>query len=177
MIFINSISYYIIPIVLLLIISIALFKKIPSFNLFVDGAKNGLLSTYKIAPSLIGLVVAVNMLKSSGALDILSQILNPVLSPLGFPPELVPLALLKPFSGGGATAILNDILNSYGPDSFIGTVASVMAGSTETTFYAITVYYGSVGIKNTRHTLPCALLADIAGIIMALLTTRLILFS
>ena len=145
--------------------------------MFIEGAKDGLLATYKIAPSLIGLVVAVNMLKTSGVLDMLALALSPILNPLGFPTELVPLALLKPFSGGGATAILSNMLKDYGPDSYIGTVASVMAGSTETTFYAITVYYGSVGIQKTRHTLPCALLADIAGIVMAVLTTRLLLFS
>ena len=176
MIFIYNISYYIIPLFILIIMVTSLVKKAPAFNFFTDGVKNGLFTTYKIAPTIIGLVVAVNMLKTSGAFEVLSSLFTPILTPLGFPPELVPLALLKPFSGGGATAILDDVLKTYNPDSFIGTVASVMSGSTETTFYAITVYYGSVGIKNIRHTLPCALLADFVGIIMALITTKLILF-
>ncbi|MGN0551066.1 MAG: spore maturation protein [Acutalibacteraceae bacterium] len=173
----SEFSDYIVPGILLIIVLVGLIKKAPCFDLFLQGIQQGLISAYKIAPSLIGLIVAVNMLRASGMLDALADILKPVLEPLGFPAELVPFALLRPFSGGGSTAILNDILNNYGADSFIGTAASVMAGSTETTFYAVTVYYGSIGIKQIRHTLPCALLADIGGMVMSVLTARIIIFG
>lgn len=163
---------YIIPVVIALIILFGFIKKVPCFDCFLEGAKQGLISTYKIAPSLIGLIVAVTMLKASGALDMLIQFIEPAASFLGFPAEVIPLALLRPVSGSGSTAILNTILKDYGPDSFIGRCASVMAGSTETTFYAIAVYYGSVGIKKIRHTVPAALCADFAGMVMAVLSVR-----
>lgn len=138
-----------------MIILFAFIKKVPCFDTFLEGAKQGLISTYKIAPSLIGLIVAVNMLKASGALEMLIDFIRPAAEFLGFPAEVVPLALLRPVSGSGSTAILNSILQDYGPDSFIGRAASVMAGSTETTFYAIAVYYGAVGIKKNPPYRPC----------------------
>lgn len=162
----------IIPIVILLILILGIIKKAPVFDTFLEGAKEGLVSTYKIAPSLIGLIVAINMLKASGALDALTGLISPVTQFLGFPEEVLPLALLRPFSGGGSTAILNQILKDYGPDSFAGRCASVMAGSTETTFYAITVYYGSVGVKKILHTVPAALCADLTGMLMSVLCVR-----
>lgn len=155
-----------------MIILFAFIKKVPCFDTFLEGAKQGLISTYKIAPSLIGLIVAVNMLKASGALEMLIDFIRPAAEFLGFPAEVVPLALLRPVSGSGSTAILNSILQDYGPDSFIGRAASVMAGSTETTFYAIAVYYGAVGIRKIRHTVPAALCADFAGMVMAVLSVR-----
>lgn len=144
---------YIIPVVIAVIVLFGFIKKVPCFDCFLEGAKQGLISTYKIAPSLIGLIVAVTMLKASGALDMLIHFIEPAATLLGFPAEIMPLALLRPVSGSGSTAILNTILKDYGPDSFIGRCASVMAGSTETTFYAIAVYYGSVGIK--KSAIPC----------------------
>lgn len=169
----EAFSGYIIPVMIALIILFGFFKRVPCFDCFLEGAKQGLISTYKIAPSLIGLIVAVTMLKASGALDMLVRFIEPAAAFLGFPAEVMPLALLRPVSGSGATAILNTILKDYGPDSFIGRCASVMAGSTETTFYAIAVYYGAAGVKKIRHTVPAALCADFAGMVMAVLSVRL----
>lgn len=169
-----NIGIYVIPIALLLIIGFGLIKRQPVFDLFLQGARQGIASVFKIMPSIIALVCAVSMLRASGLLDALINLVSPVLEPLGFPPQLLPLSILRPVSGSGALAVLDDIYNNYGADSFIGTAASVMMGSTETTFYAIAVYYGSVGISKTRHTVPAALIADFTGMVMAVLTVRLL---
>ncbi len=173
----ENISSYIIPVIFLLIILVALAKKVPSFDAFLEGAKQGFVSTYKIAPSLLGLVVGVNMLISSGFLDIISTVLSPMLDSIGFPKELLPIALLRPFSGSGTIAMLDNIIKEYGANSFIATSACVMAGSSETTFYAVTVYYGSIGIKKIRYTVPCALIADAVCAVMAVFTTRFFIFT
>ena len=164
---------YVIPVVLTVIIGAGLIRRLPVFELFIKGARQGIASVFKIIPSILALVCAVTMLRSSGLLDAVINLASPLLEPLGFPPELLPLSLLRPVSGSGSLAVLNDIYKNYGADSFIGKAASVMMGSTETTFYAIAVYFGSVGISKTRHTVPCALMADFAGMVMAVLTSRL----
>lgn len=163
----------ILPLITVLIIIFGFIKKVPMFEAFLEGAKAGLINTFHIAPSLIALIVAVSMLRQSGALEMLCNFVSPILQPLGFPPQLLPMALLRPISGSGSTALLNSILQENGADSFIGRCASVMAGSTETTFYAIAVYYGAVGVKKMRHTIPAALLADFTGMVMAVLTVNL----
>lgn len=168
-----NIGIYVIPIVLLLILVTAIIKRLPVFELFLQGARQGITSVFKIIPSILALVCAVTMLRASGLLDAVIDLAKPILKPLGFPSELLPLSLLRPVSGSGALAVLNDIYNNYGADSFIGKAASVMMGSTETTFYAIAVYFGSVGISKTRHTIPAALMADVTGMVMAVLTIRL----
>ncbi len=168
-----NVGIYVIPFVLFAIILTALIKRLPVFELFLSGARQGISAIFKMAPSIIALVCAVTMLRSSGLLDAIIGLISPILEPIGFPPELFPLSVLRPISGSGALAVLNDIYKSFGADSFIGRAASVMMGSTETTFYAIAVYYGSVGISKTRHTVPCALAADFTGMVMAVLSTRL----
>lgn len=169
-----NIGIYVIPITLFLIIGFGLIKRLPVFDLFLQGARQGIAGVFKIIPSIIALVCAVSMLRASGLLDALISLVSPILEPLGFPPQLLPLSVLRPVSGSGALAVLDDIYNNYGADSFIGKAASVMMGSTETTFYAIAVYYGSVGISKTRHTIPAALIADFTGMVMAVLTVRLL---
>lgn len=168
-----NIGIYVIPVVMTIIIGTGVIKRLPVFELFLKGARQGIASVFKIIPSILALVCAVTMLRSSGLLDALIGLASPLLEPLGFPPELAPLALLRPVSGSGSLAVLNDIYKNYGADSFIGKAASVMMGSTETTFYAIAVYFGSVGISKTRHTVPCALMADFTGMVMAVLSSRL----
>lgn len=168
-----NIGIYVIPVVMTIIIGTGVIKRLPVFELFLKGARQGIASVFKIIPSILALVCAVTMLRSSGLLDALIGLVSPLLEPLGFPPELAPLALLRPVSGSGSLAVLNDIYKNYGADSFIGKAASVMMGSTETTFYAIAVYFGSVGISKTRHTVPCALMADFTGMVMAVLSSRL----
>lgn len=150
-----------------------LIKKVPVFDAFVIGAKDGLKTVYSIAPTLIGLIVCVSMLKASGALTLLCEWMSPVCEKIGFPSQLLPMTLLRPVSGGGSTALLNQVLKDNGPDSFIGRCASVIAGSTETTFYAITMYFGAVKIKKIRHTLFSALAADFTAAVIAVVTVSL----
>lgn len=173
----DKIGAFIIPITVVSIIVFGFIRRVPVFDAFLQGAKAGLKSTYSIAPSLIGLIVAVTMLRASGAFDLLSEWIAPAAEFLGFPKEVLPMALLRPVSGSGSIAVLNSILTDCGADSFAGRVASVMMGSTETTFYAVTVYYGSVGIKKIRHTIPVALCADFAGMVMAVLTVSLFFYG
>lgn len=162
------------PCMIAFILVFGLVKKVPLFDVFISGAKEGLTSTFSIAPSLIGLVVSVSMLKSSGALDIITSFLEPLGNLIAVPKETIPLMLLRPISGSGSLALIDSIFKSCGPDSFAGRVASVMMGSTETTFYAIAIYFGAVGIKNIRHTVPAAILADLTSFILSVLTVRLL---
>lgn len=161
------------PVFIAVVIAFGFIKKVPLFDAFADGAKEGIFTLLKIAPTLVGLIVAVNMLKASGVTDALCTAVQPLAEKLGFPKEIVPMVLLRPISGGGSTALLTGIYRDYGPDSFAGRVASVLAGSTETTFYAIAVYFGSVNIKKIRHTLVSALSADFTAAVMAVLTVRM----
>ena len=170
----NTFSFYIMPCIIGFIILFGFVKKVPIFDTFLNGAKEGLESTFSIAPSLIGLIVAVSMLKASGVLDIITYLLEPIGNLIAIPKETIPLMLLRPISGSGALALVDSILKSCGPDSFSGRVASVMMGSTETTFYAIAVYFGAAGIKNSRHTIPAALTADFTSFIMSVLMVRLL---
>ena len=155
---------FILPAVFIIILGYALFKRINIFDVFLSGAKQGAYSCFGILPALVGLVVAVSMMRASGLLDFLAGILSPVLNVIGFPAEVLPLALLKPVSGSGALAMIKSVFEAYGVDSSIGKLASVMLGSSETTFYALAVYYGATKVKNTRHTVFAAVVADITGI-------------
>ena len=166
---------YIIPLTVLFFVAVGLLRKVPVFEVFCDGALKGLKTLLTIAPTLMGLITAVTMLRESGAIDAITAFVSPFAEKLGFPAEIVPVALLRPVSGGGSTALLIDIFERLGPDSFAGRIASVMAGSTETTFYAITLYYSSVGIKKIRHTLLAGLMADLTAVILSVLTVRLFL--
>lgn len=163
------------PSFIAVVVFIGLIKKVPIFDAFTYGAKEGFKTLYSLAPTLVGLIVAVNMLKASGASDLLCNAISPLAESLGFPKEIVPMILLRPISGGGSTALLTGIYKDFGTDSFAGTVASVLAGSTETTFYAIAVYFGSVGIKKIRHTLFAALAADFTAAVMAVVTVKIMM--
>ncbi len=163
----------IIPLVVVVFVVSGLIKKVGVFDAFLKGAKEGLSTAYMIAPTLVGLITAVTMLRASGAIEALTTAITPVAERLGFPAEIVPVAILRPISGGGSSALLVSILEEFGADSFIGRIVSVMAGSTETTFYAIALYYGSVGIKKSRHTLAAGLCADFTAVVFSVLTVRL----
>lgn len=163
------------PAFIAVVVIFGLIKKVPIFDTFLQGAEDGFKTLYSLAPTLVGLIVAVNMLKASGATDLLCEKITPLADFLGFPKEIVPMVLLRPISGGGSTALLTGIFKDYGPDSFAGEVASVLAGSTETTFYAIAVYFGSAGIKKIRHTLIAALAADFTAAVMAVITVKIFL--
>ena len=164
---------FIFPLVFISILLFALMKKIPVFDTFLVGAKRGAASCFSILPTLVGLVVAVSMVRASGILDFISHVFSPVLNLIGMPSDVLPLALLKSVSGSGALAMLKSIFESSGVDSYSGKIASVMLGSSETTFYALTVYYGITKVKNTRYTVFAAVLADIAGIVSTIIISRL----
>ena len=139
----------------------------------VRGGRRGLELTARIAPALVMLMTAVSMLRASGAMDLLADLLSPLLLRLGIPPEVTPLLLIRPLSGSGALAVTGELLETWGPDSTVGRTAAVMMGSTETTFYTLSVYCGAAGITRTRHALPAALTADLTGFLVAALTVRL----
>ncbi|MBQ7521979.1 MAG: spore maturation protein [Clostridia bacterium] len=157
------------------ILLVAFFRKKNVFCLFTDGALDGLKTMLTVAPSIIGLVLMVTLMQKSGLFDFVGSVLNPLCEKCGFPVEVLPLALIRPVSGSGALAVLDNILENYPPDEFIGKVASVMMGSTETTFYVIAMYFGSVNITKVGKTVACALLADITGIIMSVVSVSLFL--
>ena len=151
-----------------------LYKRVDIFTSFVEGAKEGLRTVAFIAPTMIALLTAVGTLRASGALMWLSELIRPLAEKVGFPPELVPMSLLRPVSGSGATALLTGIYGDFGADGYIARCASVLAGSTETTLYAMTMYYSAAGIKKTRHTLFSALLADLTAVILSVVTVRMV---
>ncbi|MFA7637662.1 MAG: nucleoside recognition domain-containing protein, partial [Monoglobales bacterium] len=161
----ENISKYIMPLIILGILIFGLFKKGEVYQPFVSGAADSLKTMAEIVPSIVGILVAVSMLKASGAVEMAAFALSPVLKLIGMPREIIPLSLLRPFSGSGSISVVNDIIKTYGPDSYSGRIASVMMGSTETTFYTVALYYGAAKVKNIRHTLLAALLADVCGIL------------
>ncbi|WHH57061.1 spore maturation protein [Petroclostridium sp. X23] len=156
-----------IPLMVFVILSYGLSKDVKVYDCFIEGAKEGIDTIIRILPPLVGLLVAVGIFRASGALELIIHGLKPIISVVRIPPEVVPLALMRPISGSAALAIVTDLIKTYGPDSFIGRVTSTMMGSTETTFYTIAIYFGSIGIKNVRHTIAAALLADLTGIIVS----------
>ncbi len=161
----------IIPITLLVIVLWGLIKKEPIFTLFTDGVKEGLHTMYSIAPSLIGLITAIGMVKASGILDLFTSLLSPVTDLAGIPEQITPLMFLKPISGSGSLALLDSIIKENGANSLVTKIAAVMTGSTETTFYCIAVYYGAVKINKTGCTVPCALIGDFIGMMTAIIVT------
>lgn len=166
-------SDFIIPVMIAAIMGFGLYKKVDVFNEFIEGARENLKVGVQILPALIALMTAVGMFKASGALEYITLILSPITSFLGFPAECVPLAIIRPISGSGALAVYESILNDNHPDGFVGRVASVMLGSTETTFYTIAVYFSVTKIKKIRHTVAASLAADLTGFIISALTVQL----
>lgn len=165
-------NYFLLAVVCIILIY-AFFKRTPIFDVFLEGAAEGIRNTFSIIPALVCLVACIAMLRSSGTIDLLVKVLSPVTTKISIPSNVLPLALLRPISGSGALAVIKDIFEHWGTDTFTGRVASVMMGSTETTFYTIAVYYGSAGIKKTGITLIAALAADLTGMIMSALTVSL----
>ena len=164
---INFVSNLAMPLIILMIIIYGLKEKNKVFDTFLEGAKEGIETTFSIFPTLIGLFVAIGALRNSGVLDLIINVVNPILSVIHFPSELMPLAMLRPISGSSSIAIATDIMKNCGVDSNIGIMASTIMGSTETTLYTIAVYTSSVKIKNTRGILGAALIGDVTGIIIS----------
>lgn len=174
---INYISIIAIPLVILIIVSRGLKERISVFDVFLKGARDGIEITIKIFPTLVGLFVAIGLLRSSGILDFITKLISPILIMFQFPGEIVPLALLRPISGSASMAVATDIMAQNGVDSFVGVVASVIMGATETTLYTIAVYSSSVRIKNTRKILIASLMADLTGVIVSIVICKLIFFA
>jgi len=149
-------------------------KKVPVYDAFIKGAKQGFSTVVRILPFVVGFVFAIQIFNASGCFDYIASALSPVLGPAGIPPEILPLALMRPFSGSASIAMLTSILNRFGPDSFIGRSASTLMGSSETLFYTTALYYGSVGIKKTRYTIPAALISEVSGLVASVLFCRLL---
>ena len=170
-----ELSSLIVPAVLCAAGLLALFRRDDAYAALTRGAEEGLSVLVHILPSLVALLTAVYLLRASGAMDALSRLVAPVLSLLGIPPETAPLLFIRPISGSGALAVGSELMESYGPDSYIGRVAAVMLGSSETTFYTVAVYFGAAGIRKTRHTIPAALCADLVMFLMAAVSVRLLM--
>jgi spore maturation protein B len=172
----NAGAKYIIPLLLVGIPFYALaVKKVKVYEVFVEGAKDGFTIAVRIIPYLVAILVAVGMFRASGALDLLLNFLSPVLNLIGFPPENLPLALMRPLSGSGSLGLLTDLVNEYGADSMYAKIGATMFGSTETTFYVLAVYFGSVGITRSRHALAVGLTADAVGALSAVFFCKLLL--
>jgi len=147
-------------------------KRIDVFDAFIVGAKQGFETSVSIIPYLIGMMVAIGMLRASGFFELVYLLLAPALSAIGMPAELLPLALIRPFSGSAATGVMAELIHQHGGNSFIAKTAATLMGSTETTFYVVAVYFGAVNIRRTRHAIPAGLLADLAGIITTVFICR-----
>ena len=168
-----NLSSCVIPVLLSAVAIYGMGKQVNVYSALTRGAEDGLTVLLHILPALVGLMTAVSMFRASGALDWFSGLCAPLLNLLGLPPETTPMMLIRPVSGSGALAVASDLIITHGPDSYIGRVAAVMLGSTETTFYTIAVYFGSAGIVRTRHTIPAALAADMTGFLASALAVRL----
>ena len=171
---INIISMVAIPLLFVVVLCWGLVKKVKVYEVFIDGAKDGFTTAVKVIPYLVAMLVAIGVFRASGAMDVVVAILSPVTKLIGMPADVLPLALLRPLSGSGSIGLMTELMKVNGPDSFIGVLASTMFGSSETTFYVLAVYFGSVGIKNTRHALPAGLIADLFGMLGALYIVRLL---
>ena len=166
------ISLWSIPVLLVGIPLYGIVKKVKVYEVFVEGAKEGFDVAIRIIPFLVAILVAIGMFRGSGAMEMLTDGLRPVLSLIAFPPELFPLAILRSLTGSGSLAFVTDAITTNGPDSLIARMAGTMYGSTETTFYVLAVYFGAVGIRKTRHAVAVGLIADAAAVIMAVLVCR-----
>jgi spore maturation protein B len=171
---INLFSVFIIPLMLVGFPLYGLYKRVPVYETFVIGAKEGFQVAVRIIPYLVAILFAVAMFRASGAMDLLAQALGPILRPLGFPPEVLPMAIIRPLTGSGAAGIVVDTVNRYGEDSIFVKMAAVMFGSTETTFYVLAVYFGAIGVRKTRHAVPTGLIADISAMLFAVWSVRLL---
>jgi spore maturation protein SpmA len=172
---VNALSLLAIPFLLSFFPIYAAARRVKVYEEFVEGAKEGFNVILRIIPFLVTILVAIGMFKGAGGIDLLTKWLTPVLAPLHFPPDLLPLALMRPLSGSGTLALLTEIVHRLGPDNIVSLTAATIYGSTETTFYVAAVYFGSVGVKQTRHAIPAGLLADLAGVIASVTICRAVL--
>ncbi|CDQ39763.1 MULTISPECIES: spore maturation protein [Virgibacillus] len=172
--FITSMSIWLIPCFILVVLITATVKRVPSYELFVEGGKEGVKMAFSLLPFLVGMIVSISILRSSGALDAFINLISPFLSFIGIPPDIIPLAIVRPISGTAALGMTTELIDAYGPDSFIGRLASVMQGSTDTTLYILTVYFGAIGIRKMGYALKVGLLADLVGIIASIVIVSIL---
>lgn len=169
---VDVLAVFVLPTIIVGFPLYGLLKKVPVYEEFVVGAKEGFAVAVNIIPYLVAILFAVGMFRASGAMDFFVEALRPVLTPLGVPPELLPMAITRPLTGSGSAGIMLDLMSRYGPDSLIVKMAGTMFGSSETTFYVIAVYFGAVNVRKTRHAVPVGLIADMAGVFLAVYVVR-----
>jgi spore maturation protein B len=167
-------SFFVLPLIVVGFPLYGLYKRVAIYESFVEGAKEGFQVAVRIIPYLVAILFAIGMFRASGAMDFLTSAMTPLLSLIGFPPEVLPMAIIRPLTGSGSAAIVVDMINQYGEDSILVKMAAVMFGSTETTFYVIAVYFGAVNIRKARHAVPAGLTADFAAMIIAVWVVRLL---
>ena len=172
--FINFFSSFAMPFMIIIIVIYGVIERKKVFDIFLDGAKEGISIVLNIFPTLVGLFVAIGALRSSGVIDLIVKFLTPALNIINFPTEILPLAIIRPISGSSSIAVATDIMKNFGVDSNIGLIASVIMGSTETTIYTIAIYTSSVGIKKTRFVLWAALIADFVGMLTSVVICRIL---
>lgn len=170
----TTVSRWAIPFLLLVIPLYGFFKRLPVYEVFVEGAEEGLYTAIKIIPFLVGMMVAIAVFRASGAMDYAIKGIMPVMKHLGAPAEVLPLGVMRPLSGSGALGLATELIKVYGPDSLIGRMASVMQGTTDTTFFVLTIYFGSVGIKRYKYAVITGLSADITGLIASIYICNLL---
>jgi spore maturation protein B len=163
----DTISLWAMPVLLVAIPLVGIIRGVKVYDVFIEGAKEGFDVAIRIIPFLVGILVAIGMFRGSGAMDLLTAMLRPIVAPIGFPAELVPLGILRSLTGSGSLAFTTDLIKSHGPDSLIARTAATMYGSTETTFYVLAVYFGAVGVRRTRHAVPAALISDLVAALAA----------
>ena len=166
------ISALFVPLFIAGVVVFGLTKRVPVYEAFIRGAKQGFSTVVRILPFVVGFVFAIQIFNASGSFEYIAAALSPILKPVGIPPEILPLALMRPFSGSASIGMLTALFQRFGPDTLIGRSASTMLGSSETLFYTTTLYFGSVGIKKTRYTIPASLIADVFGLFFSVLLCR-----
>jgi spore maturation protein B len=171
---IGLISYFVIPLMLVGFPLYGLYRRVAVYEAFVEGAKEGFSVAVRIIPYLVAILFAIGMFRASGAMDFLTDALRPVLALVGFPAEVLPMAIIRPLTGSGSAGLVAEMIGTYGEDSIFVKMVAVMFGSTETTFYVVAVYFGAVSIKKTRHAVPAGLTADFAAMLFAVWTVRLL---
>ncbi len=172
---INYLSTISIPLIFLIITVVGIKEKVNVFDLFIKGAKNGMKTVIRLYPTLLGIFIAVGMLRNSGVLEFITKMLYPIINFVNFPEEILPLAIIRPISGSAAIATATDIMSKFGVDTIIGLIASVIMGSTETTFYTIAVYTSHIKVNKSGKILIASLMADIVGIAVSILVCTYIL--
>lgn len=171
---ITSLSIWAIPVIIVSVVVYAAFRKVPIYESFVEGAKEGFFTSINIIPYLVGMMVAISIFRASGAMDLFINFVRPLFDYIGIPSEVLPLGILRPITGSGSLAFTADLIKHYGPDSMIGRIASTIQGSTDTTLYVLTVYFGAIGIKKVKYALKVGLMADVVGFVSSIVVCYMV---